>query len=351
METDPLPHSIFPGLFIQTCPAAATVTAATVFIVILLLLSALISGIERICFAPGMQNRLKPSTGKNKLSASILRDSENPERLAATLMVAGNFLNIAIILFSALVVRLIAGTSKAGIGGYILLSVFIAFILLFFTEVLPYIYTTRYAALIVRIMALPVKIMGTVFKPFRIALFYFSSKAGTQARPHSDNISLNELSQALELTRADENYEDKEILEGIVQFGHKKVAEIMRSKADVIALDLKDPFEKVIRVINESGYSRIPVYSGSFDHIKGILYIKDLLPFINKQESFHWQTIIRPPFYVSEAKKIDDLLEEFQKNKVHMAIVINEKRTSSGIVTLQDVLEEIVGDILDEFDE
>jgi gliding motility-associated protein GldE len=159
------------------------------------------------------------------------------------------------------------------------------------------------------------------------------------------------LSQALELTSQTELKEDKEILKGIVKFGNKSVAEIMRSRVDVISADINESFPKIMNLITETGFSRIPVYSDSFDNIKGILYIKDLLPHAHKGANFRWQNIIRPPFYVPETKKIDDLLEEFQKNKVHLAIVVDEYGGTSGIVTLEDVLEEIVGEITDEFDE
>ncbi|MGV8134403.1 MAG: gliding motility-associated protein GldE [Mangrovibacterium sp.] len=347
METDPLPYFIASGLYIQLCPATTSVIAGITFIVILLLLSSLISCSEVAYFSPTLQSRLK----KDNHSASISRSLENPEKLLATLLVVSNFVKTAVILVSAMVVHLIVDFSQAGVINYILLTGFIAFILLLFAEVFPTICAPKYAVRVARMMAFPVRIMGSVFKPFHASLLYLSSTIRKRTKPHSLNVSLDELSQALEMTHADENYEDKEILEGIVKFGHKHVAEIMRSRVDVVALNLKDPFEKVISVINESGYSRIPVYSVSFDYIKGILYIKDLLPFIHKRETFHWQSIIRPPFYVPEAKKIDDLLEEFQKNKVHMAVVIDEYGGSSGIVTLQDILEEIVGDILDEFDE
>jgi gliding motility-associated protein GldE len=168
---------------------------------------------------------------------------------------------------------------------------------------------------------------------------------------YNQNISVDDLSQALELTSPGDLTEDKEILKGIVRFGNKSVVEIMRSRVDVVSVDLKDNYADIMKIINDTGFSRIPVYSETFDNIKGILYIKDLLPHVHKGNSFRWQSIIRPPFYVPETKKIDDLLEDFQKNKVHMAIVVDEYGGTSGIVTLEDVLEEIVGEITDEFDE
>jgi gliding motility-associated protein GldE len=162
---------------------------------------------------------------------------------------------------------------------------------------------------------------------------------------------MDEISKALKLTSEQELSEEKEILEGIVKFGNKNVAEIMNPRVDVVSLDIKSNFSTVLHLIVDSGFSRIPVYVGSFDNIKGILYIKDILPHSHKGDSFNWQTLIRPPFYVPETKKINSLLKEFQKNKVHLAVVIDEYGGTSGIVTLEDVLEEIVGEIIDEFDE
>jgi len=162
---------------------------------------------------------------------------------------------------------------------------------------------------------------------------------------------LDEISQALELTSDHELSDEKDILEGIVKFANKSVEEIMRPRVDVVSLDIKNTFPEVLEVILESGYSRIPVYTNSFDNISGILYVKDLLPHNHKANTFKWQTLIRPPFYVPETKKINSLLEEFQKNKVHLAVVIDEYGGTAGIVTLEDILEEIVGEITDEFDE
>jgi gliding motility-associated protein GldE len=162
---------------------------------------------------------------------------------------------------------------------------------------------------------------------------------------------MDEISHALELTSDNELSEEKEILEGIVKFGNKSVEEILRPRVDVVSIEIKTGFTEVLGIINKSGYSRIPVYNESFDNISGILYIKDLLPHSHKGNSFKWQTLIRPPFYVPETKKINALLEEFQKTKVHFAIVVDEYGGTAGIVTLEDILEEIVGDISDEFDE
>jgi gliding motility-associated protein GldE len=190
-----------------------------------------------------------------------------------------------------------------------------------------------------------------LFKPVNSILIFSTSFINNRIHAYNSHISVDELSQALELTSKTELKEDTDILKGIVKFGNKSVVEIMRSRVDVVSIDINSGFSKVMTLITETGFSRIPVFSETFDNIKGILYIKDLLPHVHKGASFRWQSIIRPPFYVPETKKIDDLLEEFQKNKVHMAIVVDEYGGTSGIVTLEDVLEEIVGEITDEFDE
>jgi gliding motility-associated protein GldE len=190
-----------------------------------------------------------------------------------------------------------------------------------------------------------------ILKPINSVLIYSTSFLNNRIQAYNKHISVDELSQALELTSQTELKGENEILKGIVKFGNKSVVEIMRSRVDVVSADIDYPFSKILELITETGFSRIPVYSETFDNIKGILYIKDLLPHVLKGATFRWQSIIRPPFYVPETKKIDDLLEEFQKNKVHMAIVVDEYGGTSGIVTLEDVLEEIVGEITDEFDE
>ena len=264
---------------------------------------------------------------------------------------ANNFANVGIVILSAYTTSKIFDFSSSPTIGFLVQVVIITFILLLFGEIVPKVYATRHSLSFARFMAIPLIVLEHIFRPINSILIHSTSFVNKRIQKQSQNISVDELSQALELTLEHEHSDDKEILEGIVKFGNKNVVEIMRSRVDVEALEMKDSYSKVLNMINESGYSRIPVYAGSFDNIKGILYIKDLLPHIHKNENFKWQTIIRPPFYVPETKKIDDLLEEFQKNKVHMAIVVDEYGGSSGIVTLEDILEEIVGEIADEFDE
>lgn len=200
-------------------------------------------------------------------------------------------------------------------------------------------------------MARPVYFLSILFYPLSYFLVHVTNLFNHRKASQGSNLSIDEISQALELTSSEDNMEDKGILEGIVKFGSTNVYQIMTPRIDVVAIDIETPAEKIIEIINNSGYSRIPVYTETFDKIEGILYIKDLLPFISNIESLEWQSLMRQPYYIPENKKIDDLLKEFQKNKVHMAIVVDEYGGTSGIVTLEDILEEIVGDISDEFDD
>ena len=313
--------------------------------------SALISGSEVAYFSLSPKDRQRLKSKKEKYMHIILHNLEYPEKLLATILVANNFVNVGIVILSAYTTNMLIDFSEAQTIGFLFQVVVITFFLLLFGEIIPKVYATRYSMRVARLMAVPLYILEKIFRPLNALLIYSTSFVNKKMQTHTQNISVDELSQALEMTSDHELSEDKDILEGIVKFGNKNAVEIMRSRMDVVALEIKDSFHKVINLINESGYSRIPVYSGSFDNIRGILYIKDLLPHTQNRENFRWQSIIRPPFYVPETKKIDDLLEEFQKNKVHMAIVVDEYGGCSGIVTMEDILEEIVGDIVDEFDE
>lgn len=351
METDPLPILTAITRDIEFYPLTTAVILSLAFILILLFSSALISGSEVAYFSLNPQDREKLKSTKSKQNHAILKNLENPEKLLATILVANNFVNVGIVILSAYATGKLFNFEAAPTIGFIFQVIVITFILLLFGEIVPKVYASSHPLSFARFMAIPLTVLERIFSPINAILIHSTSFVNKHFQKQTQNISVNELSQALELTLEHEHAEDKEILEGIVKFGNKNVVEIMRSRVDVEALEIKDSYTKVINKINESGYSRIPVYDGSFDNIKGILYIKDLLPHIHKKENFKWQTIIRPPFYVPETKKIDDLLEEFQKNKVHMAIVVDEYGGSSGIVTLEDVLEEIVGEIADEFDD
>ncbi len=351
METDPLP--IFGNTLwnIQFYPFSADVAFSILVVVVLLIFSALISGSEVAYFSLGPADRDFLEKNKSKKNSSALKNLEYPEKLLATILVANNFINVGIVILSSYITSNLVDFSKAPTLGFLIQVVAITFLLLLVGEIIPKVYASRFARKVAIFMSVPLVGLEKIFRPLNSILIYSTSFVNRKLQKHKQNISVDELSQALEMTADHEISEDKEILEGIVKFGNKSVVDIMHPRVDVIALEINEGFEKVIALINDSGYSRIPVYSGTFDHVRGILYIKDLLPHIHKGNYFKWQTIIRPPFYVPETKKIDDLLEDFQKNKVHMAIVVDEYGGTSGIVTLEDILEEIIGDITDEFDE
>ena len=323
--------------------------AGLAVVAVLLVVSALISGSEVAYFSLGPGDKKKLT--KNRLDQKVLQNLQNPEKLLATILVSNNFVNIAIIITGAYTGRLIFNVTNSPVIEFVIQVVAITFVLLVFGEILPKVYATHYPLVFSRFMAYPLLFLERVFSPVNAILIHSTAYVNKRLRKRQQDISMDEISQALELTSVKEISDEKEILEGIVKFGNKSVAEIMRPRVDVVTIDIRSGFDSVLEVIDQTGYSRLPVYAGSFDNVKGILFIKDLLPFTEKGPGFNWQSLLRPPFYVPETRKIKALLEDFQKNKVHMAVVVDEYGGSSGIVTLEDVLEEIVGDIADEFDE
>lgn len=351
METDSfLPAAIFESWDIQFHPLTIELGFAFVIVILLLLSSALISGSEVAYFSLSAADKHELKK-KNNTNQKVLKNLENPEKLLATILVANNFVNIGIIILTAYASNNLITITNSPALEFILQVVLITFFLLLFGEILPKVYATHFPLRFAKFMASPLLYLEKIFRPVNSILIYSTGFVNRRLQKHRKNISMNEISQALELTSDHELSEEKEILEGIVKFGNKNVEDIMRPRVDVVALDIKTGFEEVLNLIITSGYSRIPVYTDSFDNISGILYIKDLLPHTSKNQNFKWQTLVRAPFYVPETKKINSLLEDFQKNKVHLAIVVDEYGGTSGIVTLEDILEEIVGDITDEFDE
>ena len=349
METEPYYSAIFANIGITLNPVSFDVFIAFVIVLFLLISSALVSGSEVAYFSlsPAELNKLRRS--KLKIDQSVLRLLGIPDRLLATILVANNFINIGIVIISAFITSKLFNFSGPAAFGFIIQVVIITFLLLFFGEILPKVYASRYAVKFSKLMAKPLDISEKIFRPINSFLIYSTSIVNKKFMQKRKNISIAELSDALELTQHDIS-EDKKILKGIVKFSNIYVKEIMKSRVDVVSVDITTKFKDLMSIINNSGYSRIPVYENTFDNIKGILYIKDLLPYIHKSGFFKWQSLIRPPYYIPESKKINDLLKEFQINKIHMAIVIDEYGGSSGIITLEDILEEIVGEITDEYD-
>jgi gliding motility-associated protein GldE len=289
-------------------------------------------------------------SNKDKKSKTILSLYGNPEKLLSTVLVANNTINIAIVLLAAYQSSKMFDFSNEPVLGFIINVVIITFLLLFFGEVMPKVYASRNHLRIAYVMAYPLIALEKICKPVTTVLMYSSAFVRRRAGTRRSNISMDDLSDALELT-SDEFTEDEKILKGIVNFGNINVSAIMAPRIDVTAIDIKSEFDKVISLIISSGFSRIPVYADSFDTVKGILYAKDVLPYTGNPKSFKWQSLVRPPYFVPETKKINDLLKEFQTKKMHMAVVIDEYGGTSGIITLEDILEEIVGEITDEGDE
>jgi putative hemolysin len=323
---------------------------SVIVMIVLLFASALMSGSEVAFFSlsPGDLNKLK--TSKSKRAQAVLKLYNMPEKLLSTILVANNTLNISIVILAAYISARTFNFSDQPVLGFIIEVVVITFLILFFGEIMPKVYATKNVLGVALSMSLPLVVLEKIFIPITSVLILSSSFVKRRNIPGHKNLSMDDLSNALELTSNDFR-EEEQILKGIVKFGNINVSAIMCPRVDVTALNIKSAFRQVIQQIIDSGYSRIPVFSGSFDNVKGILYAKDVLPYSSNPDSFKWQALIRPPYFVPETKKINDLLKEFQMKKIHMAVVIDEYGGTSGIVTLEDVLEEIVGEIGEEGNE
>jgi len=337
----------FSGIVVN--PPDIKIVIWLIILIILLLGSALMSASEVAFFSFTPEDIEKFKSHKSKKSQITMKLYNSPEKLLSTILVANNTINIAIVLLAAFISSSMFVFSSALLG-FISNVIIITFLLLFFGEVMPKVYASRNHVEVALFMAHPLTALEKVFGPVTSLLIFSSSFVKKRTGTHRSNISMDDLSDALELTADDFNQDDK-ILKGIVNFGNTNVSAIMCPRIDVTAIDIRSGFDKIVPVIISSGFSRIPVYSGSFDSVKGILYAKDVLPYTNNPGSFKWQALLRPPYFVPETKKINDLLKEFQTKKIHMAVVIDEYGGTSGIVTLEDILEEIVGEITDESDD
>ena len=320
-------------------------------IVILLACSAFISGSEVALFSLS-QKDIDDISNKDYNSGTLIsRLLEKPKKLLATILVANNFVNIAIvIIFSSFSGRLFNGI-ESSVLRFVLEVVVVTFFILLFGEVLPKIYANRNNMEFAKKVAIPISIMNNILSPISVpmrnGILFIEKKLNVQ----KGNFSVDQLSQALELTSQNDTTDgEQKILEGIVTFGNTEVRQVMSPRIDVFALNIEETFSQVMPKIVEKGYSRIPVYKENIDQIEGILFIKDLIPHIDS-EDFDWTKLLRQPFFVPENKKLDDLLKDFQGMKSHLAVVVDEYGGTSGIISLEDVLEEIVGDISDEFDD
>ncbi|WP_298613289.1 gliding motility-associated protein GldE [uncultured Odoribacter sp.] len=321
-----------------------------IYIIILLLLlfsSAAISGSEVAYFSltPGQLEELR-----QKGYEKVCNLYKKPEKLLATILISNNFVNVGIVILSSYLVDSLFDFSANPLLGFFIQVVVVTFVILLFGEIIPKLYANRSAMSMAIFMAAPLTFLGVVFRPLS-ALLIGSTSLISKKIAKKNSISIDQLSKALELTKDSDINEEKEILEGIVRFSNIYAIDIIQPRINVIAIDQEDHFDHIREVIIEHGYSRMPVYEENLDNIVGILYIKDLLAHLGETEDFKWQSLIRPAYFVPETKKINDLLEEFQSKKVHLAIVVDEYGGTSGIVTMEDILEEIVGEINDETDE
>ena len=327
------------------------VVVCAILACILLVFSGYASGSEIAFFSLSPNDLNELDEEKNEADRLITELRDDSERTLATILITNNLVNVTIIMLCNYVISHLVDFGMAYWLQFLVITVLLTFLLLLFGEIMPKVYATQHALAFCRFSAPGIRRLRTLFYPLATVLIRSGILAGKVVQKENHVLSVDDLEQALELTGEDELKEEKNMLEGIVRFGDETAKEVMTSRQDVVDLDFRSTFPDVLKCIVENNYSRIPVYQGSIDNIRGILYIKDLLPHLSKPSTFRWQSLIRPPYFVPETKKIDDLLRDFQENKVHIAIVVDEFGGTSGIITLEDILEEIVGEINDEYDE
>ena len=322
-----------------------------VLLFVLLFCSALISGAEVALFSLTKTDLEDEALQFNKASQIINKLLERPKKLLATILVANNFINIGIvILFAFLGNYMFQGITNA-IVKFIVEVVVVTFLILLFGEILPKVYASRNNIKFSMFMAYPLKVLDVIFSPLSLPMRAITLGIHNKLGKQKSNLSVDQLSQALELTSEDDTTkEEQKILKGIVSFGNTDTKQVIRPRLDIFALNIEQKYSEIIVEITDNGYSRIPVFKDNVDTIVGILYVKDLLPHIDTKD-FDWTTLLREPFFVPENKKLDDLMSEFQEKKVHLAVVVDEYGGTSGLVSLEDIIEEIVGDISDEFDD
>ena len=326
----------------------------TIFLMaILVFLSAMMSGSEVAFFSLSAVNKRDLNESNNINSLRVLNLLNSPKKLLATILIANNFINVAIVMISTIIVDDLFNNNELDSSTQFFIQVIaVTFIILLFGEVIPKVYANKYNLKFTHLMALPLSFISILFKPLSSILVSSTSLIDKRYKKKTSSISVDELEHALDLTKDSvEDEDEKKLLEGIVKFGNTDAKQIMTPRVDLNTLDYQSNFNSVIKEIYQTRFSRLPVFEESLDNIKGILYIKDLIPHIEGDADFNWNSLIRSPKFVPENKKLDDLLKEFQEEKKHIAIIVDEYGGTSGIVTLEDVLEEIVGDITDEFDQ
>ena len=328
------------------------VVLSSVLAIVLLAMSGFASASEIAFFSlsPTDLSELDPEHHAKDRGIVLLRDDS--ERTLATILITNNFVNVTIIMLCNLVfASIIHFGPKAVWLEFVSLTVLLTFLLLLFGEIMPKVYSRQNALKFCRFSVSGILFLRKLFWPLETILIKSGGFAEKVMQKKNRQLSVDDLEQALELTDKEDIKDEQSMLQGIIRFGDETAKEVMTSRQDIVNLDILSSFSDVLKCVVENNYSRIPVYQDNTDNIRGILYIKDLLPHLSKPAGFRWQSLIRPPYFVPETKKIDDLLREFQENKVHIAIVVDEYGGTSGLVTLEDILEEIVGEINDEYDE
>lgn len=343
------PEPTFLSILLSADILSNALSIALLFL--LLLLSALISGAEVAFFSLSQTDINRASESKSSNEKTVVSLLEKPKRLLATILVSNNFINILIVLIFAYIGDFLFAEIASGLLKFLIEVILVTFLILLFGEVLPKLYASRNSMKFAAIMAYPLKVLVSMLSFISLPLMGLTNIIENNLGKQKSSLSVEKLSQALGLTTNETTTEDdQKILRGIVSFGNTETGQIMTPRIDIFALSKEESYENVVAKIVNEGFSRNPVYDENIDEIIGVLYAKDLLPYIDVN-NFEWQKLIREPYFVPENKKLDDLLKEFQEKKNHLVIVVDEYGGTSGIVTLEDVIEEIVGDISDEYDQ
>ncbi|WP_291785115.1 gliding motility-associated protein GldE, partial [Cecembia sp.] len=319
--------------------------------VLLLLVSGLVSGSEVAFFSLNAEDIAEMEEHTDQRTLRAIQLVASPKTLLSTILILNNLINIGIVTQTTFFTWSLFGLNATGLLIILGQTVGVTFAIVFFGEIVPKVYATKAKVEFAVFMAPFIYFFAFLLKPLSFLLMSLSGLIEKRIQKKGYSLSVDELNQALEITTEDTTDEEKDILKGIVNFGTLTVRQVMQSRMDITAVEIETDFHELMDKINKSGYSRIPVYKETIDHIEGILYIKDLLPFIEQDENFEWQNLVRKGFFVPENKKVDALLKDFQKKRVHMAIVVDEYGGTSGLVTLEDLIEEIIGEINDEFDD
>lgn len=343
------PQQIFYLILLQNNPSTLVVLGYCCTMILLLLLSGLVSGSEVAFFSltsEKIEECAVSDKSKDRLIAKLLR---NPKRLLASILIFNNLVNVAMITIATFFTWQLVG--KEGFWAWFTPTVIVTTVIVFFGEILPKVYANNKSLVFARLTANMLSTVNRIFYFLAYPLMKFSSIIEKRIESRGYDISVDQLNEAIELATDEQtSEEEKDILRGIINFSSLTVKQIMRSRTDIVCIDITDDFHQLMDKINKSQFSRLPVYEEDVDHIAGVLHVKDLLPFINNNENFNWKILIKSAFFIPESKRVDDLMRNFQEKRVHMAIVIDEYGGTAGLITLEDVIEEIVGEINDEFD-